>query len=634
MCGITGAFRLDANPAPALPEHVLRAMTEVMDYRGPDDAGHVSEAGVSLGARRLSIIDVEGGHQPFANESGRIWAAQNGEIYNHDLLREDLRSRGHVLRSRCDTEVLPHLFEDHGPQLAERLRGMFAVAVWDTDARRGVLIRDRLGIKPLYYAITGDKVVFGSELKCVLASGLVSAELDPEAISAYLMLGYVPGAMTPLRDVRKLLPGERLIVEDGRVRLERWWTYPVPDADPTPRSDADWAEIVLDKLDESVKMRLMSDVPLGAMLSGGLDSSLIVALMARHMTEPLETFAVGFAGEDSELPDAQRAATALGANHHELEVALRSEPDYLSRLIWHLDEPVSDLSSVGFLALCEMAASHVTVALSGQGADELFGGYLKHRVASLAEYWHRVPGAVRAGAASVLRRGPGRAGRLAEALQAGDPATRLLASSASVHADLRGELFGGALAEHAGAAERVVRDTLMGAPGAAPLEAALYLDARLGLADGLLTYFDRTSMACSVEVRVPFLDHELVELCARIPSSHKVHRLQTKHVLREASRGLIPDFVLDKKKEGFFGNSVGSWVGAAGGALVDRVLLGPDPAYAAVIDPSAVRRAVAEWRAGRTGNEKLLLALLMLELWLSEFLPLAMTPVHERAAAA
>jgi asparagine synthase (glutamine-hydrolysing) len=348
----------------------------------------------------------------------------------------------------------------------------------------------------------------------------------------------------------------------------------------------------------------------------------------------VETFTAGFAGEDSELPDAQRAATALGANHHELEAALRSEPDYLSRLIWHLDEPVSDLSSVGFLALCEMAASHVTVALSGQGADELFGGYLKHRVASLAEYWHRVPGAVRAGAASVLRRGPGRAGRLAEALQAGDPATRLLASSAYVHADLRGELFGGALAEHAGAAERVVRDTLMGAPGAAPLEAALYLDARLGLADGLLTYFDRTSMACSVEVRVPFLDHELVELCARIPSSHKVHRLQTKHVLREASRGLIPDFVLDKKKEGFFGNSVGSWVGAAGGALVDRVLLGPDPAYAAVIDPSAVRRAVAEWRAGRTGNEKLLLALLMLELWLSEFLPLAMTPVHERAAAA
>ena len=300
-----------------------------------------------------------------------------------------------MLRSRCDTEVLPHLYEDHGPALAERLRGMFAVAVWDQDARRGVLIRDRLGIKPLYYAIVQDRVVFGSELKCVLASGLVSAELDPEAISAYLMLGYVPGAMTPLKDVRKLLPGERLVVEDGRYRLERWWDYPVPDSEGDTRTADEWAEIVLDKLDESVKMRLMSDVPLGAMLSGGLDSSLIVALMARHMTEPLETFAVGFAGEDSELPDARRVADALGANHHELEVELQSDPEYLRRLIWHLDEPLADLSSIGFLALCELAADHVTVALSGQGADELFGGYRKHRVASLAESWGRVPGALR-----------------------------------------------------------------------------------------------------------------------------------------------------------------------------------------------------------------------------------------------
>ncbi len=372
-------------------------MTDVMDYRGPDDAGYVAGEGCSLGARRLSIVDVAGGHQPLANESGRVWAAQNGEIYNHATLRGELEALGHVLKSRCDTAVLPHLFEEHGHELAQRLRGMFAVAVWDGDARRGVLIRDRLGIKPLYYAIVGDRVVFGSELKCVLASGLVSGELDPEAIAAYLMLGYVPGAMTPLKDVRKLLAGERLVVENERVRLERWWHYPVPNPDMTPRSSAEWAEIVLDMLDESVRLRLMSDVPLGAMLSGGLDSSLIVALMGRHMAAPVETFSVGFAGEDSELPDAQRVASALGANHHELEVALRSEPEHLSRLIWHLDEPLSDLSSIGFLALCEMAASHVTVALSGQGADELFGGYLKHRVASLAEYWQRVPGVVRCG---------------------------------------------------------------------------------------------------------------------------------------------------------------------------------------------------------------------------------------------
>ena len=608
-------------------------MTDVMDYRGPDDAGYVSGDGCSLGARRLSIIDVADGHEPLANETGRVWAAQNGEIYNHAALRGDLEARGHVLKSRCDTEVLPHLYEEHGPELAQRLRGMFALAVWDRDARRGVLVRDRLGVKPLYYAITQDRVVFGSELKCVLTSGLVGGELDPEAIAAYLMLGYFPGAMTPLKAVRKLLPGERLVVERERVRVERWWHYPVPNADTTPRTTAEWAEIVLDKLDESVRLQLMSDVPLGAMLSGGLDSSVIVALMARHMTAPLETFSVGFAGEDSELADAQRAATALGTNHHELEVALRPEPEYLSRLIWHLDEPLSDLSSIGFLALSELAASHVTVALTGQGADELFGGYLKHRVASLSEYWQRAPGLVRAGAASVLRRGPGRAGRLADALQAGDPATRLLASSAYIHDDLRDELFGGALAEHAGAAERAARDVLTGAPSAAPVEAALYLDARLGLVDGMLTYFDRASMACSLEVRVPFLDHELVELCATIPTSHKVHRLQGKHVLREASRGVVPDFVLDKKKRSFLNETTGPWLGAADGTLVDRVLLRPDPAYAAVIDQSAVRRAVAEWRSGRAGSERLLLALTMLELWLSEYLPRAMSPAHQRLAA-
>jgi asparagine synthase (glutamine-hydrolysing) len=633
MCGIAGAFRLDGGGAPALPEHVLRAMTDIIAYRGPDDAGFVSGDGCSLGARRLSIIDVEGGHQPFADERGRVWAAQNGEIYNHAELREGLEARGHRLRSRCDTEVLPHLYEEHGPALAEHLRGMFAVAVWDQDARRGVLIRDRLGIKPLYYAIVGDLVIFGSELKCVLLSGLVSGELDPEAIAAYLVLGYVPGPMTPLRQVRKLGPGERLVLGDGRATVERWWRYPAPDPDPVARSSAEWAEIVLDKLDESVRLRLMSDVPLGAMLSGGLDSSLIVALMARHMREPVKTFSVGFAGEDSELPDARRVAEACGADHHELEVALRGDPEELARLIWHLDEPLADLSSLGFLALSELASQHVTVALSGQGADELFGGYRKHRVASLAERWGRIPGPLRHGAAAALRRAPGRAGRLVAALQATDPVARLLASSSFVQGDLRDELFGGALAGYASAAQDALAGRMADAPGAAPLEAALYLDGRLGLVDDMLTYFDRASMACSLEVRVPFLDHELVELCACIPTAHKVRGLQGKHVLRLAAREHVPDFVLDKRKRGFFNEQVGSWVGAAGGALVDRLLLDPDPAYRVVVDRTAVARAVSEWRAGRGRHDNLLLALVMLELWLTEYLPRATAPVPARAAA-
>ena len=634
MCGIAGAFRLDGAPLPALPDDVLRRMCDVIEYRGPDDAGFVAGDGCSLGARRLSIIDVEGGHQPFASETGRVWAAQNGEIYNHAALRDALVARGHTLRSRCDTEVLPHLYEDHGADLGEHLRGMFAFAAWDREERRGVLYRDRLGIKPLYYAIVDGLVVFGSELKCILASGLVGDELDPEAISAYLMLGSVPGSMTPLRQVRKLQAGERLVVERGIPRVERWWHYPAPDPDPVDRTSDEWAEILLDKLDESVRLRLMSDVPLGAMLSGGLDSSLIVALMAQHMTEPLETFAVGFAGGDSELPDARRVAQALGADHHELEVGLDTGAEDLSDLIWHLDEPLADLSSLGFLPLSRLAAEHVTVALSGQGADELFGGYRKHRVASLVERWQRVPGPLRSGAAAALQRGPGRAGRLAEALQSQDTVARILATSGLVRPELRGQLFGGALAEHAGAAESVLRDRMAGAPGAAPLEASLYLDARLGLVDDMLTYFDRASMACSLEVRVPFLDHELVELAARIPTAHKVRRLQGKHVLRLAAKGRVPDFVLAKRKRGFFNEKVSSWIGAENGAIVDRLLLSGDPAYAAVVEPATVRRAVADWRAGATQNTNLLLGLVMLELWLGDYLPRALTPSTPLRAAA
>jgi asparagine synthase (glutamine-hydrolysing) len=633
MCGIAGAFRLDGSSRPALDEPTLRAMTDIMAHRGPNDAGYVSGEGCSIGARRLSIVDVEGGHQPFGDERARVWAAQNGEIYNHAALRSELQTRGHTLRSRCDTEVLPHLYEELGPDMTDRLRGMFAVAVWDQDERRGVLIRDRLGIKPLYYALLGDTVVFGSELKAVLASGLVGDELDPEAIAGYLMLGYVPGPMTPLRQVRKLGPGERLVVADGEARVERWWRYPAPAPDPVDRTAEEWAEIVLAKLDESVKLRLMSDVPLGAMLSGGLDSSLIVALMGRHMDSPVKTFAVGFAGESSELPDARRVADACHADHHELEVALRSDPDELERLVWHLDEPLADLSALGFLPLCRLASEHVTVALTGQGADELFGGYRKHRVAALSESWHRVPRPLRRGAQAGLRRAPGRSRRLVDALEASDPAARLLMSSSLVRPDVAADLFGGALAEHTDAADKVLRGTLAGAPGAQPLEAAMYLDARLGLVDDMLTYFDRASMACSLEVRVPFLDHELVELCATIPAAHKVHRLQGKHVLRLAARDHVPQFVLEKRKRGFFNEAVGTWVRAGDGGLVDDLLLVPDPAYAAVIEPSAVRRIVAEWRTGQAAHANLLLALIMLELWLREYLPRAMTCAPTRLAA-
>jgi asparagine synthase (glutamine-hydrolysing) len=323
---------------------------------------------------------------------------------------------------------------------------------------------------------------------------------------------------------------------------------------------------------------------------------------------------------------------ALGTDHHELELSVTDAQVDLAQLSWQMDEPLADLSSLGFLPLCELASQHVTVALTGQGADELFGGYRKHRVASLTERWNHLPALLRNPAAAAIARAGGRGGRMAEALQAADPVARVLATSGFVRPDLRGDIFGGALADYAGAAETVLRDRLAGAPGAAPLEAALYMDARLGLVDDMLTYFDRASMACSLEVRVPFLDHELVELAATIPTGHKVRRLQGKHVLRLAAKGRVPDFVLQKRKRGFFNEAVSTWMAADDASVVRRLLLKDDPAYAAIVDPGTVRKAVTEWRGGRAEHSNLLLGLVMLELWMTEYLPRAKAPALEAVA--
>jgi asparagine synthase (glutamine-hydrolysing) len=344
---------------------------------------------------------------------------------------------------------------------------------------------------------------------------------------------------------------------------------------------------------------------------------------------------MGFSGDaGNELGDARRVAEALGTDHHELELPLMSSEDELARLVWHMDEPIADLSALGFLSLCGLAARHVTVALSGQGADELLGGYRRHRLAALARGWHRLPGPLRDTAARVAS---GRSEGLAaimDALQAPDPAARMIGSIGLLRPEHRRELYSGALAEHAGAAERAVRAQLSGASGAVPLEAALYLEAQLGLVDDRLHYFDRASMAWSLEVRVPFLDHRVVEACAALPPSAKATTREGKRALRLAARGIVPDFVLDKRKQGFFSESVGSWLGSPGGGLVDRLLLGPDPHYAQVVDPALVRRLVGDWRAGNERHARPVLALLMLELWLSEFMPRAFAAPEAAEAAA
>jgi asparagine synthase (glutamine-hydrolysing) len=634
MCGICGVVQIEGAPRAVVPQHVLERMTNVIRHRGPDDSGFHVAPGIALGVRRLSIVDVAGGHQPVSSEDGAVWAIQNGELYNHEAVRGELEGAGHRFQSRCDTDVLPHLYEHVGDALPERLRGKFAVAVWDDRRRRALLARDRLGVKPLYYAVADDLLVFASELKSLLASQLVPTALDHEAIDAYLTFGFFPGPRTPLAAVSKLEPGHRLVV-DGGVRVGRYWDYPIPAPDESLGLD-EAAALLESELEDAVRSRLMSDVPLGAMLSGGLDSSVVVALMARNMAEPVKTFSVGFeeAGDDNELADARLVADALGTDHHELRISMADSAVPVEELVWALDEPVADLSALGFMALSELAARHVTVALAGQGADELFGGYSRHRRAAAIATARTLPRPLVAAGGRALGVAGGRYARLGRALTAPEAASRQLALRTPYFDDrLREELVRDPLRRTSETALGIVAEHARGLNGG-PLEASLYLDARLGLVDDMLHYFDRVSMAHSLEVRVPFLDHRVVELAARIPPRMKVRRGTGKVLLRHVARGLVPDSVLDKPKVGFMNSGVGGWLRAQLEGDVSRHVLGDRPAVGEWLDPAGLRRlasGVAEGRAGASADA--LLAVLMLEVWLTTFLPRA-TQLAEGGSAA
>jgi len=453
-----------------------------------------------------------------------------------------------------------------------------------------------------------------------------AAKVDPEAVYLYLTFGYVPGPRTLLSGVSKLLPGEQLIIRDGRVELREYWSYPKPSAASDRLSAEEYGGRLLSELEESVRVRLMSDVPLGAMLSGGLDSSVIVALMARNMTRPVKTFSVGFveSTQDNELADARLVAERFGTDHHELELSFARDTVDVAELVWHLDEPVADVSSLGFLALSEFAARSVSVALSGQGADELLGGYKKHRAAALAERWKMLGALGRRSAAVAALVAPPALRRPARTLAATGPVERHLAMSGRLDAGTRERLLTHSLA---GADDRIVADAL--APYAeelddAPLAASMYLDGRLALVDALLHYFDHTSMAHSLEVRVPFLDQRVVEFCATIPSDLKVRRLTTKHVLKVAARGLVPDDIIDKQKVGFFRHAADAWFRSQLDRSIRRYLLCDEPHYAEFLDQAAVRELVEEHARGDKRRSELLLGVLMLEVWLASYLPRAL----------
>jgi asparagine synthase (glutamine-hydrolysing) len=621
MCGICGIAGRDPR-APALEEQRLCAMTDAIVHRGPDEAGTHIGGGIALGMRRLSIIDVAGSHQPIANEDRSVLAVFNGEIYNYRQLREDLRGRGHRLRTEGDGETLVHLYEEYGVEFARHLQGIFAIALWDAPRRRLVLVRDQLGVKPLYYSLDAQGLAFASEVKALIAGGLLTPALDPLAAELFLALGFVPGPHSLFAGVQKLMPGALVVWEgDGPVEQRTYWSPEQATASRAP--GASWSEDqerLLELLRGATRAQMVSDVPLGSMLSGGLDSSLITALMAEHSTRPVKTFSIGFVedAEANELSDARRVAQRLGTDHHELLTSATDHPELLDEALWHLEEPIADVSFLGFMLLSRLARESVTVALSGQGADELLGGYRKHQIAALAGTLQRAPAGVRAALRSGARHAsPGSTlARGLTALAADDPAARLLAMSRVLAPADRGALL--APGFRVGSLEQDLASTIHAQlwPSAhGPLGETLALDTRMALVDNMLSYFDKTSMAASLEVRVPFLETELVSFCMQLPDSRKVWLGRRKELLKRASRGLVDAEIINKRKRGFFHAALGAWLRVHRDTLLSDTLLDPRALARDQYEPTAVRALLAAAGAEGKKSDQRLFCLMLLERW-------------------
>jgi asparagine synthase (glutamine-hydrolysing) len=535
-------------------------MRDVMTHRGPDAEGVWNDDCAVLAHRRLSIVDLAGGQQPLANEDQTIWIGYNGEVYNHADTRRELERRGHRYRTKSDTESIVHAYEEWGDDCVHRLRGMFAFALWDSRRRRLLLVRDRLGVKPLYWTQQGDTLIFGSEIKAILQHGLVRAEARIDAIPELLSTRSLAGTETLFRDIHRLAPGHLLAFEDSRVQIRQYWDVPIGERDQSMHR----AEVVprfRELLEESVRLRLMSDVPLGVFLSGGIDSSAIAAIMARLIDRPLQTFSVAFRDRAfSELDYSRQVAHAIGANSHEVVIDDHDFFDALPKLIWHEDEPIAHPSSVPLYFVSRLAKQHVTVVLTGEGSDELLAGYGKYprmlwnwRAGSL--YERVLPARVRQSIASrFVPQLPGALRRYAQRSFLGvnrTPDDMFFDNFASIRLrDQRTLLTDAVLAASARAYvdsrayfERPPQNSTL-------LDRLLYADIKTYLVE-LLMKQDQMSMAASVESRVPFLDHHLVEFSARLPDEWKLSGLTTKRVLRLAMNGVLPKSILNRPKMGF-----------------------------------------------------------------------------------
>ena len=655
MCGIAGIVSAERDGLDQdAPARAVK-MRDVITHRGPDEAGLHCDTYAVLAHRRLSIVDLGTGQQPLSNEDGSVWVVFNGEIYNHAEVRRELEAHGHIYRTMSDTETIVHAYEQWGGACVDRFRGMFAFAIWDAPRRRLLLVRDRLGVKPLYWCRVGNTLLFGSEIKAILASGLIEPVANRALLPELLSTRYISGADTLFQGIHKLLPGHQLIFEDGRVVRHRYWDIPeretkglAPRAEgsksaqlsalspssalsPDSARGADVVSQFRALLEESVRLRLMSDVPLGMFLSGGIDSSAIAAIMAGMIDQPLQTFSVAFKERAfNEMAYARQVAQAIGAQSHEIVIDDRDFFGALPRLLWHEDEPIAHPSSVPLYFVSALARQHVTVVLTGEGSDELLAGYGKYPRISWnwragTVYERMLPPGLRATIASgVVPHLPGRLARYARrSFLAMDrsPESMFFDNFASIRlADqqtlLSPQLRAAATSAGAYGASLAHFQT----PGAAStlLDRLLYADLKTYLVE-LLMKQDQMSMAASIESRVPFLDHKLVEFAAALPDKWKLSGWTTKRILRESMRGLLPPSILNRPKMGFpvpfAGWTRGAWNGVARDVLLDR-----RSRERGLIDPAAIDRLLRQHAAGTTEGGDRIWSLLNLELWYRTFI--------------
>ncbi len=615
MCGFAAWF----DPEGGRPERAwLEAAAETLSHRGPDDAGFHLEDGVGLAFRRLSIVDVASGAQPLANEDGSVRIVYNGEVYNHADLRPELEARGHRYRTHSDTETLVHAYEEWGDEFVTRLRGMFAFALWDRNRRRLLLGRDRVGIKPLYVARAGRALVAASEIKALFAFPGVERRVRLPGVVEHLTLRYAASPDTLFEGIEKLRPAHTLAADARGSASRRYWSVAYEPKLEIPDGDA-LAELET-RVTESVRLRLMSEVPLGALLSGGVDSSVVVALMSRLMDRPVQTFSVGFdePGPYNELPFARAVARHLGTEHREILVGANDLLREIPNLVWHQDEPVSEPAAIPTFLVSQLARETVTVVLTGEGGDELFAGYPKYAVDPLARRLAALPRALRE---PLLRHGvdrlPFRFRKLkvvARSARFRDEAERLAAWFAGFAGEERRRLLSPALREHDGLGAAAFRAALDESAARRPLDRMLDADLRLWLPDDLLMKVDKMSMAASIEARVPLLDHPLAEWAARLPDRFKVRGLEGKVLLKRLARRLIPREAVDRPKIGFT-VPLAPWFRGPLRELLADTLLSPACAARGYYDPAVLRRTVEDHLAGRRDGSRELWTLLTLELW-------------------